>query len=184
MEHLNRLHSNPEYKAKLLEGLKIRNASKEHQEHLKRIQLSKSHSVIVFDTLNNETTVLPSIQEAARSIGSSFNNVRVAIKGIKETGDSIKWEDLLYWLKTSSIISKDEIEKLSLLLKNKDYNEFFKNIPRFLKYSQNMFSDYYILDGNIYISEDDFDFYFGAYAAGRTPASQDVSLPLDKTKFI
>ena len=87
LEHLNRLHSNPEYKAKLLEGLKIRNASKEHQEHLKRIQLSKSHSVIVFDTLNNETTVLPSIQEAARSIGSSFNNVRVAIKGIKETGD-------------------------------------------------------------------------------------------------
>ena len=121
-----------------------------------------------------------SIQNFFNAIGLEFTRY----SSIKETGDSIKWEDLLYWLKTSSIISKDEIEKLSLLLKNKDYNEFFKNIPRFLKYSQNMFSDYYILDGNIYISEDDFDFYFGAYAAGRTPASQDVSLPLDKSKFI
>lgn len=39
------------------------------------------------DTFNNETTVLPSLDEAARLIDTAFNNVRVAIKDIKEIGD-------------------------------------------------------------------------------------------------
>ncbi len=69
------------------ERIRIHTSSEEHKEHLKRIQLSNSQSVIVLDTLTNETTVLPSIKEAARSIGSAFDNVRVAINGIKETGD-------------------------------------------------------------------------------------------------
>ena len=98
-----------------------------------------------------------SIQKLFHAIGFEFSRY----SSIKETEDSIKWEDLLYWLKTSSMLPKDEIDKLSLLLKNNDYNEFFKNIPRFLKYSQNMFSDYYVLNGNIYISEKDFYFYHG-----------------------
>jgi group I intron endonuclease len=69
------------------ERIRIHTSSEEHKEHLKRIQLFNSQSVIVLDTFTNETTVLPSIREAARSIGSSLDNVRVAIKGIKETGD-------------------------------------------------------------------------------------------------
>lgn len=69
------------------ERMKINTLSEEDKEHLKRIQLSNSHSVIVLDTFNNETRVLPSIHEAARLIGTAFSNVRVAIKGIKETGD-------------------------------------------------------------------------------------------------
>ena len=109
-----------------------------------------------------------SIQKFFYAISLEFSRY----SSIKEN-DSIKWEDLLYWLKTSSILSKEEIDNLSILLKNNDYNEFFKNIPRFLKFSQNMFSDYYILNGNIYISEEDFDFYM---------AKQDVYL--DKSKFI
>jgi len=68
------------------ERTKIFNSSLEHREHLKRIQLANSHSVVILDTLNNETTVFSSIRGAALSIGTSFNNVRAAIKGIKETG--------------------------------------------------------------------------------------------------
>ena len=56
------------------------------------------------------------------------------------------------------MLPKDEIDKLSLLLKNNDYNEFFKNIPRFFK-GDLMFQDYYILNGNIYISEEIFYLY-------------------------
>ena len=61
-------------------------SSLEHREHLKRIQLANSHSVVILDTLNNETTVFSSIRGAALLIGTSFNNVRAAIKGIGETG--------------------------------------------------------------------------------------------------
>lgn len=69
------------------ERMRINTSSEEHKKHLKRIQLASSHSVIVLDTFNNETTVLPSIHEAARFMGTAFDNVRVAIKGIKGTGD-------------------------------------------------------------------------------------------------
>jgi len=40
LEHLNRLHANPEYQAKRLEHLKVLNSSKEAREHLKRLHLN------------------------------------------------------------------------------------------------------------------------------------------------
>lgn len=82
LEKLKNFHASLAQK----ERMKIITSSEEHKEHLKRIQLSNSHTVIVLDTFNNETTVLPSIHEAARLIDTAFNNVRVAIKGIKEPG--------------------------------------------------------------------------------------------------
>lgn len=73
---------------------------------------------------------------------------------------AIHWQELFYWLKNSSILSEEEIEKLSLLLKNKDYHEFYKKIPRFLNY-HNMLSGYYIFNNNIYFSEIMLKFYHG-----------------------
>ena len=45
-----------------------RSLSPEHKEHLKKLHLSRSHKVEIFDTLSNKTTVYSSAREAARSI--------------------------------------------------------------------------------------------------------------------
>lgn len=110
------------------------------------------------------------------AIGKEFSRYN----NIKETEYAIKWEDLFYWLKTSSILSEKEeyadIEKLSIFLKTKDYNEFYRNIPRFFKYNEN-FLDYFILNGNVYISEEMFDFFHDSDKVKS-------DLILDKSKFI
>lgn len=84
LEHLNRLHSDPEFKAKRLEHLKVLNSSKQQLEHLKRLHSNlaiilkgcakpegsgrPSVSIEVLDSLTNETTVYSSMGEAARAI--------------------------------------------------------------------------------------------------------------------
>ena len=109
MEHLKRLHSseeyqerlkersretikilntNPEQKAKNLERLNIYNASKEHKEHLRRLQASNSNRVEVFDTLTNQITVYPSISEAAQAIGCHKTTIGKTLQHLKETGVS------------------------------------------------------------------------------------------------
>lgn len=86
----------PERLAELLERLK----SLEHQEHLKRLNLSQkgrarpkgagslSVPIEVLDTDNNETTVYPSISEAARAIGVTNASIFMAFK---RQGESIIW---------------------------------------------------------------------------------------------
>ena len=91
---------NADHKAKLLEHLEVYNASVEHQEHLKRLHSSKehqenlkrlklrnSHRVLILDTLNNETTVYPSISHAAKVIGCSYTAIRKALKNLSLAGE-------------------------------------------------------------------------------------------------
>ena len=85
-EHLKRLHSSLEQKAKLLERLKILNSSQAQQERLFKFIASISQKVEVFDTLTKETTVYPSISEAARSIGCTNSAIVIALKNQKEKG--------------------------------------------------------------------------------------------------
>ena len=87
-EHLKILNANPEQKAKRLEQLKILNSSKEHHEHLIRLRTIQSQRVQVFDTLNNETTVYPSIREAAKAIGCHKTTIGKAIEHQKQKGAS------------------------------------------------------------------------------------------------
>jgi group I intron endonuclease len=104
-EHLKRLHADPEYKAKRLEQLKhlnadpehkakrlaqlkVLNASQEHKEHLKRLALSLSFPIEVFDTENNETTIYPSIRQAGRAIGVTHVSISMAFK---REGESTIW---------------------------------------------------------------------------------------------
>lgn len=94
---------------------------------------------------------------------------------VSVTDYAIKWEDLFYWLKVSSLSSEEDIEKLSILLEKKDYNEFFTQIPRFLKYNED-FLKYYILNGNVYLSEYYFDFFYDTDNKGE--------IKLDKSEFI
>lgn len=89
LEHLKRLHSSEEYKAKRLEILNIRNANKEHLEQLKRLKLHNSRRVVIFDTLNNNTTtVYPSITEAAKCMGCTSSTIVKALKDQKEKGNN------------------------------------------------------------------------------------------------
>jgi len=91
--HLKHLHSNTEIQAKRLEGLKrihleqLKNlhSSTEHKEHLKRLNSIQSDQVSVLDSQNNETTIYPSISEAARAIGVNQSSISNAFK---RRGDS------------------------------------------------------------------------------------------------
>ena len=94
-----------EHRAKLLEHLKLHNATQEQREksllrssagalrssrwERKRIleyNLSKGQKVEVFDTLNNKTTIYSSIRVAAQAIGCVHSTIQVAIKAFNETG--------------------------------------------------------------------------------------------------
>lgn len=84
-------------KAKFLEYLNLHNSSKEQEEHLKRLHLSRkgcprpegagvpSVPIEVLDTKNNETTIYISICEAARAIGVSQAAIS---KAFKKQGES------------------------------------------------------------------------------------------------
>lgn len=95
LEQLKRLHESSEHK----EHLNRLNSSPEHLEHLKRIHLSMkgrakpegagtpSIPVEVFDTLNNEIRVYPSMKEVARELGVSEGSIRMGFK-CKDSVDS------------------------------------------------------------------------------------------------
>jgi group I intron endonuclease len=96
-EHLKNLHANPEFIAKRLEHLKRLHSSANHKEHIKRLAISNlgrakpegsgrpSVSIKVLDTLTNQTTVYPSISEAAGAIGVTHSSISNAFK---RKGDS------------------------------------------------------------------------------------------------
>ena len=116
LERLKNLHANLEYQARRLEHLKNLHLSKEHQEHLKRLNLSQkgrprpegaglpSVALEVFDTKNNEAIVYEalatrspsygrprsSISEAARAIGVTETAIRNAFKRKGESTIYIK----------------------------------------------------------------------------------------------
>ena len=106
------------------------------------------------------------------AIGVEFSRYNSLMK----TENGIRWEDLFFWLKNSLLIPEEKIEKLSTLLEIKDYNEFYRSMPRFLKYNEN-FLDYYICNGKVYLSEETFNYYF---------ESDDIirDFNLDKSNFI
>ena len=93
------LRVNPVYQAKLKEHLKILNASKEHQEQLKRLHASlkgrarpegagiPSVGIEVFDIDNNETTVYVSIREAARAIEVNQSSISRAFKRLRSQSE-------------------------------------------------------------------------------------------------
>jgi hypothetical protein len=105
------------------------------------------------------------------------SNRYVKILGIDQTGTWAWGEKLFYWLKKSSILSEEKIEKLEILLKNNYLEEFSQAIPRFLDFGKN-FQDYLILNENVYLSESTFDFYI--YQAGNIIEE----FKLDKNNFI
>ena len=74
-------------KTKRLEHLKIHNTTKEQRdksrERLLEYNKSKGQIVEVLDRLNNETTVYPSIREAAQAIGSQRK-----LNNLKENGET------------------------------------------------------------------------------------------------
>jgi len=74
------LYADPEFLTKRLEKSKIYFSSAKLKDHLKRLNSIKSHRVSVLDSLNNETTVYPSIGEAARAIGVSVVAIVMAFK--------------------------------------------------------------------------------------------------------
>ena len=98
LEGLNRFHASPEFKAKHSEHLKVLNSSPEHKEHLKRLHLSlkgrarpegagsPSIPIEVLDTETNETTVYPSLSEAALAVGVSSSAINQAFK--RKPGES------------------------------------------------------------------------------------------------
>ena len=69
-----------EQKAKWLEDLKRLHASEAHKEHMKKLAEMRSIKVEIIDTLNNETSVYPSIQEAAKAIGVGLSSIHMAFK--------------------------------------------------------------------------------------------------------
>jgi group I intron endonuclease len=69
-----------EQKAKWLEDLKRLHASEAHKEHMKKLGEMRSIKVEIFDTLNNETSVYPSTQEAAKAIGVGPSSISMAFK--------------------------------------------------------------------------------------------------------
>jgi len=77
-----------EHKASHLERLKIHNASKQQQEHLKGLQTSKSNRVEVLDTLTKQLTVYPSISEAALAMGCHKTTISKTFQHQKENGVS------------------------------------------------------------------------------------------------
>ena len=101
-EHLKNLHANPEYQANRLKQLKKLHQNPEYKakrlEQLKRLNLSQrgrtrpegagisSVSIEVIDTLTNQTTVYPSISEAALAIGVGKSSIGMAFKRQEEKG--------------------------------------------------------------------------------------------------
>ena len=134
---------------------------------------STEYKVEIKNIISSENFNL-AINKLFHAIGLQFS----IYSSIMGTEYPIKWENLFYWLKTSSILSEEKIEKLSILLNSKDYNEFYKSIPRFFKWHENFLNFYYIFNGNIYLSEDMFDFYQGE------PDKLKEDFKLDKSKFI
>lgn len=93
LEHLNRIHANPEFQANQLDRWKRLNADSEFQaKRLERIHSVQSHQVSVFDTLTNKTSVYSSIREAAKAIRMSPSGIVKAFKrkGEETSGISIK----------------------------------------------------------------------------------------------
>jgi group I intron endonuclease len=80
----------PEQRVKLLEHLKYHNSSPEQKEKSRKnileYNLSRSHSVEVFDTINKETLNFSSIREAAKAIGCVHGTIMKVDKAFKETG--------------------------------------------------------------------------------------------------
>ena len=77
-----------EHRAKRLEHLQNLNSSKAQLERLFKFIASISQRVEVFDTLKKETTVYPSISEAARSIGCRNSSIVAALKDQKDRSPS------------------------------------------------------------------------------------------------
>lgn len=97
LEQLKGIHADAEIQGKRLDSLNIYNSSEKHKEHLKNLhanlefkvkrleQLKKanvipSHRVSVLDSLNNQTTVYPSIGKAALAIGMGQSSISEAFK--------------------------------------------------------------------------------------------------------
>jgi len=122
-EHLKNLHASKEHQEQLKrlnsskeqkERLNRLNSSKEHQEHLTRLHASLALSlkgrvrpegagrssipIKVFDTLNNLTTVYPSIREAAQAIGVTKASINNAFKRQKENAQ-LPSEAATIWMK-------------------------------------------------------------------------------------
>jgi group I intron endonuclease len=93
-EHLNHLHSSPDEQAKRLAALKVHNSSQEARDLLSHLHSIQSHQVSVFDSKNNETSVYPSIREAAKGIGVAHQSISKAFKRIG--GSTIFMKDKRY----------------------------------------------------------------------------------------
>ena len=88
-----------ERKKKHLESLNRLNASQEHQERLKQLNLNRKGSakpegsgrpsiqIEVFDTLTQEKSIYPSISDAARAIDYTKEGISLAFKRQKEKGN-------------------------------------------------------------------------------------------------
>ena len=63
-----------------MEDLKRLHASEAHKEHMKNLGEVRSIKVEIFDTLNNETSVYPSIKEASKAIGVGLSSINMAFK--------------------------------------------------------------------------------------------------------
>lgn len=88
LERLKRINADPEFQAKRLEQLNRFNSSKKHLEHLKNLTAKQSHQVSVLDTLTNERTVYPSINEVARAIGITAGAISTAFKKKGDKGET------------------------------------------------------------------------------------------------
>jgi group I intron endonuclease len=111
-EHLKIINANPEQKARRLEQLRILHSSKEHQEHLKRLHTIRLQQVSVLDSLNNETTIYPSITEAAQVIGCTKSTISKVLKHQEEKRRLrlVKKRYLVTLFKESSSVSSESEE--------------------------------------------------------------------------
>jgi len=75
-------------KASRLNALKVYYSSKEYKEDLKKLHMKKSRSILVYDTLENKTTIQSSIVEAASFIKCDRRTVQDSLKYTKEKGVS------------------------------------------------------------------------------------------------
>lgn len=111
LNHLTVLRSNVELQAKRLTKLKLYHESVEFKEHINRL----SKIIEVYDSLNKQTTVYPSITQAAEGINCVEGTISLALKVFEEKGVTrmIKKRYLVYHSKDKSKFA-DMLSELAL----------------------------------------------------------------------
>lgn len=96
------------------------------------------------------------------------------LKQVQNNGPQNPFE-FLKWLSLSNLINSENNDNLNNLLLNNQIDQFYNQIPKWLKYDQHMENDFFILNNKIYIQES---------IANRFFTSDQISYKLEHNDFI